>query len=186
MNIIPTRLKDVLIVEPRVFADNRGFFMETFHLPRYRSLGIDRQFVQDNLSHSVKGTLRGLHFQIERPQAKLVQVVQGEIFDVAVDIRHGSPTFGQWVGEYLSSDNKRQFYIPPGFAHGFCVLSETALFTYLCTANYDRESDHSLRWDDPQLAIDWPLANVSLSSKDAAAPLLAEIADTDLPEYLGK
>lgn len=181
MNIIPTKLKDVLIVEPKVFTDNRGFFMETYHLSRYQSMGIDRQFVQDNLSYSVKGTLRGLHFQINHPQAKLVQVIQGEIFDVAVDIRPGSPTFGQWVGEYLTSDNKRQLFIPEGFAHGFCVLSDTALFLYKCSDVYAPGDEGGILWSDPDIGIVWPVQHPIISEKDSRFSCLSELRKDQLP-----
>ena len=183
MNTIPTALTEIVIVEPRVFGDERGYFFETWHSDRYGAAGLPSAFVQDNLSYSLRGVLRGLHFQNPHAQGKLLSVLQGEVFDVAVDIRRGSPTFGQHAAAILSADNKRHFWIPEGFAHGFLVLSETALFTYLCTAPYDRASDNSLRWDDPALAIDWPLAEVSLSAKDAAAPLLADIAPERLPQY---
>ena len=183
MKVIETQLAGVLIIEPKVFGDHRGFFLETFQVERYRDAGIGLPFVQDNHSRSQRGVLRGLHFQRTRPQGKLVSVLEGEVYDVAVDIRRGSPTFGEHAAAILSAENKRHFWVPEGFAHGFLVLSENATFTYLCTAPYDRASDNSLRWDDPQLAIDWPLAEVSLSPKDAAAPLLADVAAERLPVY---
>lgn len=170
MKVIDTNIAEVKIIEPKVFGDDRGFFLETFHAARYAELtGIDFAFVQDNHSRSAKGVLRGLHFQKTKPQGKLVRVVSGEVFDVAVDIRRNSPTFGQWEGVILSEKNKRQFWVPPGFAHGFVVLSDTADFEYKCTDYYDPADEGSIRWDDPDLAIDWPVINPSLSDKDATA-----------------
>ena len=173
MNVIPTKLKDCVIIEPKVFGDHRGFFLETFQVERYRdAAGITLPFVQDNHSRSAAGVLRGLHFQKTKPQGKLVRVVRGEVFDVAVDIRKGSPSFGLWEGVILSEENHRQFWVPPGFAHGFVVLSETADFEYKCTDYYDPTDEGGLRWDDPDLAIDWPQINsqaFKLSEKDAAA-----------------
>jgi dTDP-4-dehydrorhamnose 3,5-epimerase len=183
MNITPTALPDVLLIEPRVFGDERGFFMETFHAKRYAEAGIPGPFVQDNLSFSQQGVLRGLHFQNPNGQGKLVYVLQGEVFDVAVDIRLGSPTFGQWVGYILSAENKRQLWVPAGFAHGFCVTSETALFTYKCTALYAPDCEHSLRWDDPEIGIDWPLRQPSLASKDRDALTLAAMPREHFPLY---
>ncbi|MAK42571.1 MAG: dTDP-4-dehydrorhamnose 3,5-epimerase [Spongiibacter sp.] len=174
MKVIPTKLKDCVIIEPKVFGDHRGFFLETFQAERYRDeAGIELPFVQDNHSRSGGGGLRGLHFQKNKPQGKLVRVVSGEVFDVAVDIRKGSPSFGLWEGVILSEDNHRQFWVPPGFAHGFVVLSETADFEYKCTDYYDPSDEGSLRWDDPDLAITWPEISgetFKLSDKDAAAP----------------
>jgi dTDP-4-dehydrorhamnose 3,5-epimerase len=178
-----TPLPGVLIVSPRLFGDPRGFFVETYQQQRYREVGIDVDFVQDNLSRSVKGTLRGLHFQHPNGQAKLVQVVQGEIFDVAVDIRRGSPTFGRWFGTVLSEADQRQLFIPQGFAHGFCVLSETALFSYKCSAYYAPGSEGGLRWDDPDMAITWGVDAPLLSERDRAWPLLKAIAPARLPVY---
>ena len=175
MKFIETALPGVLIVEPDVHRDARGFFLETFHALKYREGGIDAAFVQDNHSRSVRGTLRGLHAQLLRPQGKLVRAVQGEIFDVAVDIRPGSATFGKWVGEKLTADGFRQMFIPPGFAHGFCVLSETAEVEYKCTSFYDRSDEIGVRWNDPQVGIDWPIADPLLSEKDAALPTLSEL-----------
>ena len=170
MKVIDTNIAEVKIIEPKVFGDDRGFFLETFHAARYAELTcIDLAFVQDNHSRSAKGVLRGLHFQKTKPQGKLVRVVSGEVFDVAVDIRLNSPTFGQWEGVILSEQNKRQFWVPPGFAHGFVVLSDTADFEYKCTDYYDPADEGSIRWDDPDLAIDWPVTNPSLSDKDATA-----------------
>lgn len=167
MNVTPTEISDVLLIEPRVFGDERGFFMETWHRRRFAEAGIDRDFVQDNHSRSVAGTLRGLHYQIERPQGKLVRVTLGEIFDVAVDVRRSSPTFGRWVGTYLSADNKRMLWIPRGFAHGFCVTSEVAECHYKCDDYYAPEHERCIRFDDPELAVAWPLSGPPLlSDKD--------------------
>jgi dTDP-4-dehydrorhamnose 3,5-epimerase len=181
MNVIPTSIKDVLIIEPRVFTDKRGFFMETYHQSRYQEAGIPSTFIQDNLSYSVKGTLRGLHFQINHPQAKLVQVVAGEIFDVAVDIRKGSSTFGKWVGVTLSSENKRQLFIPKGFAHGFCVLSETALFMYKCSDLYMQADEGGILWSDPDIGIEWPVTAPIVSDKDSGFPCLSTLLPHQLP-----
>jgi dTDP-4-dehydrorhamnose 3,5-epimerase len=174
MNIIKTKLDGAFIIEPKVFGDDRGFFMETFHSDRYREAGIDITFVQDNHSRSSEGVLRGLHFQKTKPQGKLVRVVRGEVFDVAVDIRKGSVTFGQWEGVILSEENKRQFYVPPGFAHGFVTLSETADFEYKCTDYYDPSDEGAIRWNDPDIAVEWPIAVPKLSDKDKTASLFKE------------
>lgn len=176
MNVIPTELPGVLIVEPKVFGDDRGFFYESFQAQRYADAGIRGTFVQDNVSRSVKGTLRGLHFQEPNAQGKLVQVLAGAVYDVAVDVRKGSPTFGRWVGVELSADNKRQLWVPPGFAHGFCVTSESADFMYKCTDYYSPQSERSILWNDPDLAIPWPVSAPLLSSKDARAPSIREAA----------
>lgn len=168
MEITKTRLDGVVIIEPKRFGDERGFFSETFQAKRYNDAGIAGPFVQDNFSHSQRGVLRGLHYQIQNPQGKLVTVVQGEVFDVAVDIRVNSPTFAQWVGVTLSRENGRQLYIPPGFAHGFCVVSETADFSYKCTDYYNPAAERSILWNDPDLGIEWPLTQPSVSPKDAA------------------
>ncbi len=175
MRIVQTDLPGVLLVEPDVFRDARGHFLETFHERKYREAGLPHAFVQDNLSRSVRGTLRGLHAQLRRPQGKLVRAVQGEIFDVAVDIRPGSPTFGKWTGLRLSSGDFRQIFVPPGLAHGFCVLSEFAEVAYKCTTFYDRADEIGLRWNDPAVGIAWPLKDPLLSEKDAALPTLAEL-----------
>lgn len=175
MRIQDTALSGVLIIEPKVFGDARGFFLESYNRDRYREAGIELDFVQDNLSYSRKGTLRGLHYQNPHAQGKLVHVLEGEVFDVAVDIRHGSPTFGQWVGVTLSAENKRQFYVPPGFAHGFCVTSEFALFAYKCTDLYAPECEGSVLWCDEEIGIDWPVSEPLLSEKDLKAPLLKDI-----------
>ncbi|MBA3276938.1 MAG: dTDP-4-dehydrorhamnose 3,5-epimerase [Chloroflexia bacterium] len=184
MNILQTPLPGVLVIEPKVFGDSRGFFVETWQSERYAAAGLPA-FVQDNLSLSARGVLRGLHYQEPNAQGKLVQVLLGEVFDVAVDIRRGSATFGTWHGVTLSSENKRQFYVPAGFAHGFIVTSETALFAYKCTELYRPEHDHSLRWDDPDIGIAWPIDEPSLSAKDAEAPRLAEIPHDELPSIKG-
>jgi len=181
MKILPTPLAGVLVIEPDVFADARGFFMETFHQERYRELGIPSTFVQDNLSKSARGTLRGLHYQVRYPQAKLVQVISGEIYDVAVDIRRESPNFGKWIGILLSEENKKQLFIPEGFAHGFCVLSPTALFSYKCSAFYTPEDEGGLLWSDPELNIDWPVQTPLISEKDSRFPVLSQIPGDKLP-----
>lgn len=166
MQLISTRIPDVKILEPRVFGDHRGFFLETYRREVFEQAGIP-DFVQDNHSKSSRGVLRGLHYQIQQPQGKLVRVVQGEVFDVAVDLRRSSPTFGQWVGEILNTDNKRALYVPPGFAHGFYVLSETAEVTYKCTTYYAPQFERSLLWSDPAVGIAWPAgAEPLLSEKD--------------------
>lgn len=179
MKVIETSIPGVLIFEPKVFGDSRGFFKETYRQERYQEAGIQGPFVQDNYSRSSQSVLRGLHFQLNHPQGKLVSVVRGEVFDVAVDIRVGSPTFGQWVGDYLSEDNHRQLYIPEGFAHGFCVMSETADFTYKCTDYYNPEDEKGIIWNDPDLAIEWPNANPLLSEKDLSNKTLAEMQRND-------
>jgi dTDP-4-dehydrorhamnose 3,5-epimerase len=173
MNVIETALPGVRIIEPRVFGDARGFFLETFSAQRYRDeAGIDLPFVQDNLSHSVRGVLRGLHFQRTRPQGKLIQVVQGTVFDVAVDVNPQSPHFGRHVAVELSGDNRRQIWIPPGYAHGFCVTSDTATFQYKCTAYYDPADEGGVAWNCPRLDIAWPIRNPTLSDKDQRLPAL--------------
>ncbi|KLI98621.1 dTDP-4-dehydrorhamnose 3,5-epimerase [Luteimonas sp. FCS-9] len=182
MKIIETTLPGAVVLEPAVFGDARGFFFETWNAERFGQHGLPTTFVQSNVSSSAKGVLRGLHYQWPRPQGKLVSVLQGEVFDVAVDIRRGSPTFGQWEGVLLSAENKRQFWIPEGFAHGFAVLSETALFSYLCTDVYVKEADAGVRWDDPRIGIEWPIDAPQLSDKDAHAPLLSDIAQDRLPD----
>lgn len=172
-----------MLIEPRVFPDSRGFFYESFNQQALSEHGLDLNFVQGNVSSSKRNVLRGLHYQWPKPQGKYITVLEGEIWDVAVDIRRGSPTFGRWASVVLSSSNKRQFWIPEGFAHGYAVLSEQALVTYLCTATYERESDASLRWNDARLAIDWPVSAPMLSDKDASAPFLDEVAVERLPVY---
>jgi dTDP-4-dehydrorhamnose 3,5-epimerase len=184
MNIEETPLPGVLVIEPQVFGDDRGFFLEAWNAERYGAAGFPG-FVQDNLSRSARGVLRGLHYQEPDAQGKLVQVLDGEVFDVAVDIRAGSPTFGAWHGVTLSAANHRQFYVPPGFAHGFLVTSETALFAYKCTAPYRPQYDHGIRWDDPDIGIAWPVTNPTLSGKDRDAPVLADLPPAELPQYAG-
>lgn len=187
MKVIETEIPGVLILEPKVFGDTRGFFLETYHLERYAKCGVSGNLVQDNLSHSRRGVLRGLHVQHPHAQGKLVQVFVGEVFDVAVDIRQHAPTFGRWVGVTLSGENKRQLWIPPGFAHGFCVTSETALFGYKCSDFYHPGSELSVRWDDPDIGIQWPLDGVpELSAKDADAALLRDIPAERLPVFQAK
>jgi len=175
MKITTTAIPGVFIITPKVFGDSRGFFLETFQAARYAEAGISGHFVQDNHSRSAKGVLRGLHFQRQHPQGKLVYVTVGSVFDVAVDIRKDSPTFGKWVGVTLSANEHQQFYVPPGFAHGFCVLSDTADFHYKCTDYYHPEDEDSLRWDDPDIGIQWPISEPLLSAKDANAPQLKEL-----------
>ena len=183
MRVVNTRLPGAVVIEPQVFGDARGFFYESYNEAKYREAGIDRRFVQSNVSRSARGVLRGLHYQWPNPQGKLVSVLEGEVYDVAVDIRLGSPRYGQWTAAILSAENRRQLWVPPGFAHGFVALSETTLVSYLCTAAYDAEADAALRWDDPDLAIDWPVARPQLSPKDAAAALLREVEPARLPEF---
>jgi len=176
-------LPGVLLIEPRVFNDHRGHFLESYHRERYRLQGVPEVFVQDNISHSKRHVLRGLHYQLGCPQGKLVMAIAGEIFDVAVDIRRGSPTFGQWAGAILSSENYRQIYIPEGFAHGFCVLSETATVFYKCTTYYAPAEERTIRWDDPALNIHWPITAPILSGKDGSAPILGAMSEEELPRY---
>ncbi|MGH2562858.1 MAG: dTDP-4-dehydrorhamnose 3,5-epimerase [Thermomicrobiales bacterium] len=180
MNVIPTDLPGVVIIEPRVFRDDRGYFLETWNAERYQEVGLP-PFVQDNLSYSNHGVLRGLHYQHPGDQGKLVSVIAGEVFDVAVDIRPDSPTFRQWVGVTLSAENARQLYVPAGFAHGFVVTGPTARFAYKCTDLYQPHHEGSLRWNDPDLTIAWPIASPVISPKDAAAPLLKDVDHERLP-----
>jgi dTDP-4-dehydrorhamnose 3,5-epimerase len=183
MNVIETKLSGLKIIEPKVFGDNRGFFFESYQLERYQKNGIDVKFVQDNVSRSHYGVLRGLHYQLQFPQDKLVTVIRGAVFDVAVDIRVGSQTFGQWFGAILSDENHRQMYIPKGFAHGFCVLSEFADFHYKCSDYYHSEDEHGIIWNDKKIAIAWPKLDVApiLSTKDLTYLTLAEISANQLP-----
>ena len=176
MNVVDTALPGVKLIEPKVFGDDRGFFLESWNAATFAAAGLDLTFVQDNHSRSAKGVLRGLHYQMQAPQGKLVRVTSGAVFDVAVDIRRSSPHFGQWVGYELSHVNKRMLWVPPGFAHGFLVLSDTADFLYKVTTMYDAPNDRGIRWDDPEIAIDWPDVGIApqLSGKDAVAPLLAD------------
>lgn len=182
MKFVETSLPGVLLVEPDIYRDSRGFFLETFHAGRYAEGGITIPFVQDNHSRSVRGTLRGLHAQRGHPQGKLVRVARGEMFDVAVDIRRGSPTFGKWIGATLSGENFRQIFVPPGFAHGFCVLSDEVDVEYKCTTFYDGGDELSIAWNDPAIGIEWPVREPLLSKKDASAPRLAEVLDL-LPTF---
>lgn len=184
MNVIETSLPGVLLIEPKVFGDRRGFFMETFQAERYRQAGIELDFVQDNLSRSTQGVLRGLHYQLNHPQGKLVSVISGEVFDVAVDIRQGSPTFGQWYGAVLNDENHRQLYVPPNFAHGFCVLSDTVDFQYKCTDYYHPEDEIGVIWNDPAIGIDWPIDDPMLSDKDKVLLPLADVPANKLPLYV--
>ena len=180
---IKTDIPGVMLLEPKVFKDSRGFFMETFHQNKYAEVGIDHAFIQDNYSHSTQGTLRGLHYQLKHPQEKLIYVITGEIFDVAVDIRQGSPTFGQCVGEYLSDQNKRQIFIPEGFAHGFCVTSETADVLYKTTDLYNPDDEYGVLWSDPDIEIDWPVEVPIVSDKDKQYSRLKDALETQLPIY---
>lgn len=184
MRRVDTALPGVCILEPTVFGDDRGFFYESYNAATFAGLGIDASFVQSNVSRSARGVLRGLHYQWPNPQGKLVSVLEGEVYDVAVDIRRGSPGFGRWSAAMLSAGNKRHFWIPEGFAHGFCVVSESALFTYQCTALYDGAADAGIRWNDGDLAIDWPVSAPLLSDKDTRAPFLADIPPERLPVYV--
>lgn len=182
MKFQPTLLPGVTVIDPDVFGDARGFFYESFNLKKFQEAGIDVAFAQSNVSRSRRGVLRGLHYQWRQPQGKLVSVLEGEVYDVAVDIRPESPTFGEHVAVMLSADNHRMLWIPAGYAHGFCVVSEHATFAYQCTTIYDPSSDSSVRWDDARFAIDWPVLDPELSAKDAAAPLHADIPRDRLPE----
>ena len=183
MKRIDTSLPDVCMIEPLVFEDQRGFFFESYQEIKFAELGIRDRFVQDNHARSVKNTLRGLHYQIAHPQAKLCRVVQGEVFDVVVDIRRGSPHFGKWEGGVLSESNKLQMYVPPGFAHGYLVLSETAEFLYKCSDFYRPEYERGVFWNDPDIGIRWGIETPILSDKDRRSPLLSAISSFDLPEY---
>jgi dTDP-4-dehydrorhamnose 3,5-epimerase len=183
MKVTPTSLPDVRIIEPKAFEDRRGFFMETYHQRRYEQSTIDCIFVQDNLSHSVRGILRGLHYQLQYPQAKLVQVIRGAIFDVAVDIRQGSPTFGKWIGAHISDKNRHQVFVPKGFAHGFCVLSEKADVLYKCTDFYAPGDEGDILWSDPGIGIDWPITDPMLSDKDSHYPCLRDVPLERLPMF---
>jgi dTDP-4-dehydrorhamnose 3,5-epimerase len=183
MKCTETELSGVFLIEPDIFRDERGFFMETYHQMRYSEAGLDRVFVQDNRSHSRRGILRGLHYQLEHGQDKLIYAVTGEIFDVAVDVRLGSPTFGHWVGDYLSAENGRQMFVPKGFAHGFCVLSETADVVYKCTDFYAPGDEYGILWSDREIGIDWPLKDVVVSEKDGRNPELAKVKEELLPKY---
>ena len=184
MRLVSTDLPGVIVIEPEVFVDGRGFFLETYHGERYRQHGIEGPFVQDNHSRSVAGTLRGLHLQIRRPQGKLIRVIEGEVYDVAVDVRRGSPTFGRWVAVTLTAENFRQCFVPAGFAHGFCVVSPIAQVEYKCTDIYDPACELGVAWNDPALAISWPVREPLLSPRDRSNPTLAELTD-QLPRWRG-
>ena len=183
MKVTPTNLPEVLLIEPQLFSDARGSFMETYQASRYSDAGISETFVQDNVSRSDRGVLRGLHYQQPNYQGKLVSVLEGEVLDVAVDIRIGSPNFGKWISQCLSSENRYQLFIPQGFAHGFCVTSETALFMYKCSSPYDPQGEGIVLWNDPALGIEWPACDITVSEKDAKGSLLGDIDPNLLPRY---
>lgn len=183
MKIVETSLPGCVVIEPAVFGDDRGFFYETWNAERFGQHGLPTRFMQSNISSSARGVLRGLHYQWPSPQGKLVSVLEGEVYDVAVDIRRGSPHFGRWTAVVLSAENRRQFWIPEGFAHGFAVLSERAVFSYLCTVVYDKASDAGIRWDDARIGIDWPVSEPLLSEKDDRAPFLDDVAPERLPTF---
>jgi dTDP-4-dehydrorhamnose 3,5-epimerase len=182
VRVVPTDLPGVVVIEPDVHRDGRGFFLETYHADRYREHGIAGPFVQDNHSRSTAGTLRGLHLQLKRPQGKLIRVIEGEIYDVAVDVRRGSPSFGRWVGVTLTADDFRQVYVPPGFAHGFCVVSDVAQVEYKCTDLYDPASEIGVAWNDPGLGIVWPVREPLLSARDSRHPVLSDLTSV-LPQF---
>ena len=184
MKVLETGLDGVLIIEPTVHSDDRGYFQETWRSSKYSRHGVPATFAQANVSRSARGVLRGLHYQFKQPQGKLVSVFEGRIFDVAVDIRKGSTSFGLWAGVELSARNHRQLYIPEGFAHGFMVLSESALFHYHCTTEYAPEFDAVIAWDDPDISVKWPAAPASISTKDRDAPRLRDVAPERLPAYV--
>ena len=185
MNIIKTSLTGVLVIEPQVFGDHRGFFLETYRAESFQEAGVTKPFVQDNHSRSQKGVLRGLHYQLTQPQGKLVRVSRGKVFDVAVDVRQGSPTFGQWEGVILDDETHRMFYVPPGFAHGFCVLSDEADFIYKCTDYYHPQTEQGIAWNDPEIAIEWPDMDYTLSEKDQNNPKLSEQPKEKLSLFKG-
>lgn len=184
MKVIESNLPGVLVIEPQVFGDSRGYFYESYNQARFDTLGISARFVQSNVSRSAKGVLRGLHYQHPNPQGKLVSVLEGEVYDVAVDIRHGSPTFGRWMAVMLSAENKKHLWIPEGFAHGFCVVSDVATFMYQCTNLYDPKADAGIRWNDADIGIDWPVNAPELSDKDLKTPMLEEIPRERLPRFV--
>ena len=186
MNVVSLEIPDVKLIQPRVFPDARGFFQQTYHEQQYCAAGVDVRFVQDNWSRSTKGILRGLHYQLKHGQDKLVSVVRGEVFDVAVDIRQGSPTFGRWVGAVLSEKNHHQLFVPKGFAHGFCVLSEEVDFVYKCSDFYAPGDEYSLRWNDPGVGIQWPGQDFLVSEKDQLAPFLKDVPTSHLPIFRQK
>jgi dTDP-4-dehydrorhamnose 3,5-epimerase len=183
MKVIETSLPGVLVVEPQVFKDSRGYFYESYNEAKYVKAGIRAKFVQTNVSQSARGVLRGLHYQWPNPQGKLVSVLEGEVYDVAVDIRRNSPTFGQWTSVMLTANNHRHMWIPEGFAHGFCVLSERTTFAYQCTTPYDSAADAAICWNDAQIGVDWPISQPLISDKDAKAPLLVQVPEDRLPTF---
>jgi dTDP-4-dehydrorhamnose 3,5-epimerase len=184
MKIIPVEFPDIMLIEPRVFMDHRGYFFETYQAQRYADLGVAASFVQDNLSYSQQGVVRGLHYQLQQPQGKLVMVIEGEVVDVVVDIRRGSPHFGTWSKNMLSSGNHRQLYVPPGFAHGFVVTSATALVLYKCTDYYNPGDEYGILWNDPELGIDWPKVEAIISDKDRDFLLLSKVPHAHLPHMV--
>lgn len=181
MKVTPTKLPEVLLIEPQIFQDARGAFMESWNARRYAEVGIEADFVQENISRSSRGVLRGIHLQHPKAQGKLMHVLHGEVFDVAIDLRRGSPNFGDWVGVTLSAENGHQLWVPPGFYHGFCVTSETAVFVYKCTDFYAPDAEIGLIWNDPRIAVSWPMENPILSEKDSKLPTLAELPEERLP-----
>ncbi len=183
MNVKETKLAGVLVLEPNVFSDERGFFLETWNSVRHEDAGIEGPFVQDNVSFSKKGVLRGLHFQYPQSQGKLVQVLSGQVVDIAVDVRVGSPTFGHWISEVISDANHKQIYIPPGFAHGYCVTSQKAVFSYKCTDFYNPATESGIIWNDSDLNIDWPIKEPILSPKDASYSRLKDLSPDKLPHF---
>ena len=185
MRVIETPLSGVVVIEPKVFGDNRGFFLETYKDDAFKEVGVLDKFVQDNHSRSQKGVLRGLHYQLVQPQGKLVRVTRGRVFDVAVDVRRGSPTFGQWYGAMLDDETHRMMYVPPGFAHGFCVISDVADFIYKCTDYYHPQSEQGIAWNDPDIGIRWPIQKCTLSDKDKQNPKLSDQDVDKLPRYGG-
>lgn len=185
MDCIETGIPGLLIIEPTIHGDERGFFMETWHARHYAGVGLPERFVQSNVSRSASGVIRGLHYQYPEPQGKLVQAIEGRVFDVAVDIRVDSETYRQWVGVELSAANHRQLYVPEGFAHGFCVLGRSATISYLCTREFSAEHDAAIAWDDPDIGIEWPIEPQSMSAKDRAAPRLREVPSEQLPKSAG-
>ncbi len=184
MNVVPTTLPGVLLIEPKVFGDSRGYFLESYRQNRYQDFGIDLPFVQDNISSSSSRVIRGLHYQLPNSQGKLIQVLGGAIMDVAVDIRRGSPCFGGWVGAVLTSENHHQLFIPPGFAHGFAVLSDHALVSYKCSAYYDPANETTIRWDDPKIGIQWGIVDPIISQKDLEGLALSALSEDRLPRFV--
>ena len=183
MEVVDLAIPDVKLIKPRAFPDERGFFLQGYHEQQYREAGIEMSFVQDNHSRSSRGVLRGLHYQLEHAQDKLITVVRGKIYDVVVDIRRGSPTFGKWVGEILSDENHHQMYVPKGFAHGFCVMSEEVDLLYKCSDFYAPGDEYGILWADPEIGVEWPSMEMLLSEKDQKLPLLSDVAQSNLPGY---